>query len=111
MLRHAGSVRPSWPFLRHCVVAILGLTRLGRQPSCPAARTGGHMARFVGAIDQGTTSTRFMVFDRTGAVIAMAQREHRQIYPRPGWVEHDPLEIRDATFAVIAEALRGAGLT
>jgi glycerol kinase len=68
------------------------------------------MAGFVGAIDQGTTSTRFMVFDRAGAVVAMAQREHRQIYPQPGWVEHDPLEIRDAACAVIAEALQRAGL-
>ena len=69
------------------------------------------MANYVGAIDQGTTSTRFIVFDRKGQTIATAQREHRQIYPQPGWVEHDPLEIRDTTFAVIEQALRGAGLT
>ncbi len=69
------------------------------------------MTRFIGAIDQGTTSTRFIVFDRAGATIASAQREHRQIFPEPGWVEHDPLEIRDNTAAVIAEALGGAGLT
>lgn len=68
------------------------------------------MTRFIGAIDQGTTSTRFIVFDRAGATIASAQREHRQIFPEPGWVEHDPLEIRDNTAAVIAEALGGAGL-
>jgi len=69
------------------------------------------MTRTIGAIDQGTTSTRFIVFDRTGATIAMAQREHQQIYPRPGWVEHDPAEILRNTRAVITEALQGAGLT
>ncbi|HYZ24089.1 MAG TPA: glycerol kinase GlpK, partial [Rhodopila sp.] len=70
-----------------------------------------HADRYVGAIDQGTTSSRFIVFDRRGNTIAMAQREHRQIYPRPGWVEHDPIEIRDNTLAVIDEALRAAGLS
>ena len=69
------------------------------------------MSRYIGAIDQGTTSTRFIVFDRGGETIANAQMEHRQIYPRPGWVEHDPLEIWRNTQAVIAEALRGADLT
>jgi glycerol kinase len=69
------------------------------------------VTRYVGAIDQGTTSSRFIVFDRTGAIIAQAQREHRQIFPRPGWVEHDPAEIRDHTQAVIQEALHVAGLT
>jgi glycerol kinase len=44
------------------------------------------MTRYIGAIDQGTTSSRFIVFDRTGATVAMAQREHRQIFPQPGWV-------------------------
>jgi glycerol kinase len=69
------------------------------------------MTRYIGAIDQGTTSSRFIVFDRAGETIATAQMEHRQIYPQPGWVEHDPLEIWRNTQAVIAEALRGAGLT
>jgi glycerol kinase len=68
------------------------------------------VTRFIGAIDQGTTSTRFIVFDRAGNAIACAQREHRQIYPRPGWVEHDPTEIWDNTRAVIAEALMQADL-
>ena len=67
--------------------------------------------RFVGAIDQGTTSSRFIVFDRTGRTVAVAQREHRQIFPKPGWVEHDPIEIRDNTAAVIEESLRSANLT
>ncbi len=69
------------------------------------------MTRYVGAIDQGTTSSRFLVFDRAGKTVAMAQREHRQIFPEPGWVEHDPEEILSAVRAVIEEALRGASLT
>jgi glycerol kinase len=69
------------------------------------------MTRYIGAIDQGTTSSRFIVFDRAGETIATAQMEHRQIYPQPGWVEHDPMEIWRNTQTVIAEALRGANLT
>ncbi len=69
------------------------------------------MSRYIGAIDQGTTSTRFIVFDRGGETIATAQMEHRQIYPQRGWVEHDPLEIWHNTQTVIAEALRNADLT
>ena len=68
------------------------------------------MTKYMGAIDQGTTSTRFIVFDRTGAMIASAQKEHRQIYPQPGWVEHDPLEIWQNTQLVAADALHRAGL-
>ena len=67
--------------------------------------------QLIGAIDQGTTSSRFIVFDRSGKIVSLAQREHEQIYPRPGWVEHDPLEIWASTEAVIAEALSKAGLT
>ncbi|MGH8181888.1 MAG: FGGY family carbohydrate kinase, partial [Steroidobacteraceae bacterium] len=44
------------------------------------------MSRYVGAIDQGTTSTRFIVFDRKGDIVSLAQKEHQQIYPKPGWV-------------------------
>ena len=58
---------------------------------------------YIAAIDQGTTSTRFMVFDRAGKIVAAAQKEHEQIYPRPGWVEHDPEEIWRCTQQVIAE--------
>ncbi len=64
----------------------------------------------VGAIDQGTTSTRFVVVDRDGRIVAMEQREHRQGFPRPGWVEHDPEEILAATDAVVAGALESSGL-
>jgi len=69
------------------------------------------VTRFTGAIDQGTTSTRFMVFDHAGNIIASAQQEHAQIYPRPGWVEHSPLEILRNTEAVIAAALSTGGLS
>ncbi len=69
------------------------------------------MTSFVGAIDQGTTSTRFMVFDQAGNVVAIAQQEHPQIFPQPGWVEHSPIDIARNTDAVIAEALRSAQLT
>jgi glycerol kinase len=51
------------------------------------------IARYVAALDQGTTSTRCIIFDYSGKNIATDQKEHRQIFPRPGWVEHDPLEI------------------
>lgn len=69
------------------------------------------MTQFIGAIDQGTTSTRFMVFDQRGHIIASAQREHRQIYPQPGWVEHSPVDILRNTEAVIGAALDDGGLT
>jgi glycerol kinase len=68
------------------------------------------MSQYIAAIDQGTTSTRCILFDRTGRAIAMAQKEHRQLYPKPGWVEHDPLEIWQTTREVIAGALAKAGL-
>ena len=68
------------------------------------------MARYVGALDQGTTSTRFMVFDAAGAEVARRQIEHAQIMPKPGWVEHDPVEIAARTSEVITGALRVAGL-
>src|SRR5580692_974706 len=65
---------------------------------------------YVGAIDQGTTSTRFMVFDKSARVVAVAQKEHEQIFPRAGWVEHDALEIMRRTQEVIGEALELRGL-
>jgi len=69
------------------------------------------MTKYIGAIDQGTTSTRFIVFDSAGKIIAVDQKEHRQIYPKPGWVEHDPYEIYENTLTVIRNALRKSGLT
>ncbi|MBF6177842.1 glycerol kinase GlpK [Nocardia otitidiscaviarum] len=69
------------------------------------------MSRYVAAIDQGTTSTRAMIFDHAGTVIAVDQREHSQIFPRAGWVEHDPAEIWENTRAVVAGALAKGDLT
>ena len=69
------------------------------------------MAKYVGALDQGTTSTRFMIFDHAGAVVAIDQKEHEQIYPKPGWVEHDPLEIWNRSVEVIRGALAKAGVS
>ncbi len=68
------------------------------------------MSPYIGAIDQGTTSTRFMIFDHGGGVVGNHQLEHEQIYPKPGWVEHDPLEIWARTQDVMAGALNKAGL-
>ena len=67
------------------------------------------MPTYVAAIDQGTTSTRFILFDHAGNVVAVDQKEHQQIYPKPGWVEHDPLEIWERTQRVIRGALEKAG--
>ena len=68
------------------------------------------MSSYIGAIDQGTTSTRFIVFDRAGRIVSVAQREHQQIYPSPGRVEHDPEEIWRRTQEVIGEAMRQRAL-
>jgi glycerol kinase len=73
----------------------------GRQGSGP----------YIAAIDQGTTSSRCIVFDQGGNIISVAQREHRQIFPRPGWVEHDALEIWANVQEVVAGAIRAAGVT
>ncbi|HEY8488818.1 MAG TPA: glycerol kinase GlpK [Thermaerobacter sp.] len=67
------------------------------------------MARYVLALDQGTTSSRAILFDRQGSVVAVKQQEFRQIYPRPGWVEHDPLDIWDSQIAVAKAVLKEAG--
>jgi glycerol kinase len=68
------------------------------------------MTRYIGALDQGTTSTRFLVFDHAGAEVARRQIEHTQILPKPGWVEHDAVEIAARTNEVITGALRAADL-
>ncbi|HEY3312224.1 MAG TPA: glycerol kinase GlpK [Anaerolineales bacterium] len=64
------------------------------------------MAKYSAAVDQGTTSTRFMIFDHSGKVVGVDQKEHEQIYPKPGWVEHNPLEIWERTQEVIDGALK-----
>src|SRR6476620_2253591 len=68
------------------------------------------MGDFIGAVDQGTTSTRFIVFDHDGRPVAKHQLEHEQLLPRAGWVEHNPLEIWDRTQTVIGSALGQAGI-
>ncbi|MEV0902104.1 glycerol kinase GlpK [Actinoplanes sp. NPDC049802] len=69
------------------------------------------MADFVGAVDQGTTSTRFMIFDHGGNEVARHQLEHEQILPRAGWVEHNPIEIWERTVAVVRTAMQKANLS
>jgi glycerol kinase len=64
------------------------------------------MAKYAAAVDQGTTSTRFMVFDHSGKVVAVEQKEHEQIYPKPGWVEHNAMEVWQRTQDVIKAVLK-----
>ena len=68
------------------------------------------MANYIGALDQGTTSNRFIIFDHSGNIVGLDQKEHEQIFPRPGWVEHNPVEIWQNTREVIRGALANAGL-
>jgi glycerol kinase len=68
------------------------------------------MATYLGAIDQGTTSTRFIIFDATGRIVSVSQKEHEQIYPKPGWVEHDPEEIWRRIHEVMTEAMQERGI-
>ncbi|MCP4022181.1 MAG: glycerol kinase GlpK [Desulfobacteraceae bacterium] len=69
------------------------------------------MTKYVGAIDLGTTSNRFILFDKKGNIFGSAQKEHKQIFPKPGWVEHDPKEIWENTCDVIMETLAKTGIT
>src|SRR5918998_3643620 len=71
----------------------------------------GVTERYLAAIDQGTTSSRCIIFDSAGRITGLDQREHRQIYPRPGWVEHDAAEIWHNVQAVLRGALDRAGLS
>ena len=68
------------------------------------------MEKFIAAVDQGTTSTRFILFDHRGEIVGAEQKEHRQIFPKSGWVEHDPVEIWSNTQHVIRTALARAGI-
>jgi len=77
---------------------------------CCANNKDCSVKNYIGAIDQGTTSTRFMVFDQSARIAAVSQKEHEQIFSKPGWVEHDPLEILRRTEEVIAGALEQRGL-
>jgi len=67
------------------------------------------LSKFIAAVDQGTTSTRCLLFDNSGVVVGIDQKEHEQIYPKPGWVEHDPLEIWESTKDVIKGAVEKVG--
>lgn len=69
------------------------------------------MKQYVIAIDQGTTSSRAIIFDHSGNIVSSGQKEHEQIFPRAGWVEHDPVEIWDNIREVIGSALSKANLT
>jgi len=69
------------------------------------------MAKYIGALDLGTTSIRFIIFDHGGQIIAVDQMEHEQIFPKPGWVEHDPMEIWRNTTAVMKGALDKTGIS
>ena len=68
------------------------------------------MPTYLGAIDQGTTSTRFIIFDATGRIVSVSQKEHEQIFPKPGWVEHDPEEIWRRVHEVMTEAMQERGI-
>jgi len=68
------------------------------------------MEQFIGAVDQGTTSTRFILFNHRGEIVGSEQKEHTQFFSKPGWVEHDPLEIWSSTQHVIRAALMRAGI-
>ena len=63
------------------------------------------MGTYIGAVDLGTTSNRFIIFDQKGRIAGLDQKEHEQIFPQPGWVEHDPEDIWQSVLAAVAEAL------
>ncbi len=69
------------------------------------------MAQYIGAVDQGTTSTRFIIFDHAGNIAGLDQKEHQQIFEKPGWVEHDPMEVWENTSTVIKAALEKTGIS
>ena len=68
------------------------------------------MRQYVAALDQGTTSSRCILFDRAQSIVGMAQKEFTQIYPQPGWVEHDPMEIYSSQYGVLNEVLAQTGV-
>jgi glycerol kinase len=69
------------------------------------------MTQYIAAMDQGTTSTRCILFGHDGKIVASDQIEHAQIFPKPGWVEHNPIEIIENTYSVLRNALQKADLT
>src|SRR4026209_1068035 len=81
------------------------------RPHNPLTKETKLLTRYVGAVAQGTTSTRFMICDHEGREVGRHQLEHTQILPQAGWVEHDPIEIAGRTSEVIAGALWKAGVS
>ena len=69
------------------------------------------MSRFILALDQGTTSSRAILFDKDQNIVAMSQREFTQIYPKDGWVEHDAMEIYSSQYSVMMEVIAKSGVT
>ena len=68
------------------------------------------MRRYVLALDQGTSSSRAIAFDKSGSSVAVSQKEFTQYFPKPGWVEHDPMEIWSSEYSVLTEVLTSLGL-
>ena len=71
-----------------------------------SSSSSAHPNTYIGALDQGTSSTRFVLFDKQGDIVASEQKEHTQIYPHPGWVEHRPLEIWDRSLEVMTDVMK-----
>jgi glycerol kinase len=94
--------------VNHGLSADVGIA--AERPEMAGVEGEQSVADFVGAVDQGTTSTRFMVFDHSGAEVARHQLEHTQVLPRPGWVEHNPVEIWERTCAVVKTVLNTQNL-
>ena len=69
------------------------------------------MEKYIMALDQGTTSSRCIIYNKKGEIISMAQKEFEQIYPNPGWIEHNPMEIWSSQYAVAMEAMALSGLS
>lgn len=91
------------------MVALPPLTKTSNRRR-PFSSSSSSSPPFVGALDQGTSSTRFVVFDKKGQVVSSVQKEHQQFYPQPGWVQHDPNEIWDNSAQVMAETMEKAGI-
>src|SRR5690349_498062 len=92
------------------VCSLTPLVDVDRKGSINPAVTGRLLMSFILALDQGTTSSRAILFDHSGAIRAVAQKEFRQIFPQAGWVEHDPLEIWQSQVEVARAVLAQAGL-
>lgn len=73
------------------------------------SKAGFYYQNYIMALDQGTTSSRCILFDHSGSICSMAQKEFTQIYPQPGWVEHNPMEIWSSQLAVATECMAIVG--